>query len=580
MKLNEISNNQHQIIASVFFCALLVFIRLGYFEIQPGEEGASAMLARASLHTSEKGDVPNSVKEITTEKLSDKEQSSTANSQVCIKMEAAFISVLGESGFALRLFSALCSALSLIMVYLISKRIVTRQSDGTTIFLLAGTYLWNEYSRQALEYVPLAALMLLSLWTVIKLFEEKKVFNQYQWGALIALVMFLLLLTDINFWFVAVLFIIPFLTQGGYKRQKLILLISSFAAVIIAMLLRSYNSSGNANSLTSAFYFQYPFLIEKNEHSVLYYINQLVISNPLFLILLVFAIAALFRFKLARERMAATYNKRIVYSVMSWFYLLFIILSAAPGKQRFFTVLLIPPAIILSVWIAESLTRFIGSAKVRFAVFTSIILSVFWALSSSLRDAVMKLELQGILLLFAVLIIMLGIMMLRKERIERRVEAAFGRLLQILPAILIFRVTLFIFVPPNEYSLGAVEMAAKLKESEKSFFVYVYHQNNLADSMNYQLDWYLKGWMSGEQKGRTYIPLDLPANKPDLYKLNALALFPESFVIYYFNDSAPYRKFIFAEVQRTRKLLAKTKNYALFGRYTGEGDEKPGKLNL
>ncbi|MFN8358789.1 MAG: glycosyltransferase family 39 protein [Candidatus Kapaibacterium sp.] len=156
-----ISTKQHNAIALIIFCALLVFFRLNS---SPLTEAESLITFKADLLVQFNGwldlapySAPNG---------------SFILPPMSVWLTAALMKYVGTLPLHLRLVSALLSAVSLIAVYQIARRMMSHTAALLAPALVASTLIWNDHARHVGASMPAVLCTLAALWSLLMLREK------------------------------------------------------------------------------------------------------------------------------------------------------------------------------------------------------------------------------------------------------------------------------------------------------------------------------------------------------------------------------------------------------------------------
>lgn len=158
----SLSTRQHNAIALIVFCALLVFFRLNSAPMQPME---TLLAFKADLILQFNGFFD------LAPYFTGAGNAQFAMPPMGIWLTALAMKIMGNLPLHLRIPSVLCSAAALALIYQIARRLVGYQLALIAPVLLASTLTWNMFARQAGTDIPSAMFVLLSLWTLIMLGE-------------------------------------------------------------------------------------------------------------------------------------------------------------------------------------------------------------------------------------------------------------------------------------------------------------------------------------------------------------------------------------------------------------------------
>ena len=128
----KLTNSQHRDLAILIFSILLVFISLGAMEIQPWDEALYAIRAKSIIDFGAFWDQT---------RYTIGGLYSSTYPPMSVWIMALSMKIFGETGFAIRLFPALSSGVSLILMYKISKRLYLQDLSIFRKILLLGIFL-------------------------------------------------------------------------------------------------------------------------------------------------------------------------------------------------------------------------------------------------------------------------------------------------------------------------------------------------------------------------------------------------------------------------------------------------------
>ncbi|MDQ1267302.1 MAG: hypothetical protein QG635_2456 [Bacteroidota bacterium] len=557
---------QHTAIALILFCSVMLFIRLGTGEIQPLLEGANAIRAKAILDTGKFYDQTS---------LSLGSLKTSSEPPAYFWVVSAFFSKTGTTTFGLRIFTVLCSIGCLILMYNLSAKLFSRELSYLSIALLAGSMSWNSVSRFGLAEIPLMFFILLSLWSLYKLFDSKNKSESILWAVILGISLCLGLLTKAAISLLPLLFLIFFIIFGKNKKAEILSIISGIAGFALAsiwyisMLLKY--KYGFLNCLLS----NSPFsgtALKPEGSGFFYYINDLLISNPFILFSLaagIFIIVKKIRFK---NILDGVDSKPLIFSILSWFILLLISFSFGEANEPRLTACMMPAAILIAVLFYEKYYVFEPSPRLTWILIV-ILMGVFsWSFSAGTRSSIYGMfsgnftNTFGLLALTGILTFMLFGLISNIKFIESLSAKAMAASWKYLPALLLLRIAFLNFASPPVAD-GAAQIADKLRDTYTNSFVYLYHEISAADSLNPQFAFYTEGWLGNLKQGKTYIPIVIHPNESLDRSISICDKNSELLLVYYFSRPGSESELILIRLERNRKLILRTKNYALFGKY-------------
>lgn len=562
-----LSANQHKAIAIILFLSLTVFLRLGSGEMQPNEEGSNAMHAKEILQSG------NNLNQII---RSDSGMSLTPKPPLVIWVITGSMAVFGENAFSVRLFTALCSAMALAFLFLISRRFLTYTSSVAALFLISGTIAWNNYSRLGMADIPAIAFILASLFFVLKTLESEGKKQFIIFSLLFGLSLFCAIMTKAVVWLLPLIFIAFLFRKKDKKLHIRFLLIASILAIILSLIYYRFlsvkNGSGYGDSIT-----QQMAVFDFNNFTlpgILNFINQIIISNP-FIIFAFILIVFGFR-KINKLSGNMEHGKYLNYIISFWFLLAFIISSVIFLNYPNSIIYLLPPAILLSLKFYDNFHHIIKSNKILWILVTVLIALFLWSFIFEFRQEVIRLftgqqySFYALLFLILIVVSILCAFLIPKKLLDKFAHSGLYYSVTLLPYLMIFKVILLNLTSPTGDSFGAVRTADILQASDSKSFVYLYHESTPADSINTQLDWYTDGWLSGWRKGKSCIHIKQPKDYVDYENLSKTYNFPDLFVVYYIHRNISIKTAIMKELYLTRSILLRKNNYVIFGRVNTE----------
>lgn len=564
MFFRKLDASNHNALLVIISCGLLLFLGLGTAEIQPWDEALYAIRARAVVEHQAWWDQ-------TSYALGG--LYSATYPPLTVWAMALSIKLFGENPFAIRLYGVLCAFASLILFYSIAGRIFARRPVSAPALptalmapaLLAGTLLWNRYARMGMNDVPLIMYSLLALWAVLKLAETAVSAKRMLWAAVYALACAAALMTKIVVSFLPLCFLLyPLLqrwlplsllpsvaAQEPSPSQKIpssgLGLLSLAALVGIALALPWHLSMASTHGSEFSSAFLTPHLssvVEGNTRSLglLYYINQLLVANPFIVLCFVWFAVALRRVITAK---GGSLLQRITTHIFSrsknpalemlcalWFALLLLILSIAPTKMPYYTLLVLPPALYISLLGFELLTVHYSRSRAAWLGVMLLALCCAWSLSQRLRDDVQLLG-HGIMRWDALLFVGVALLMIGSTfvlRAERRLSffvALQPYIGSVLPLLLVLHVGHTNFRGDDYAVSGGREVTHWLaEETGHRSFVYLYHYHNASDTLIPQLAWYTRDWTCGKQVKKTYYHAAMPLGTINPRTLDSLDAIP------------------------------------------------------
>lgn len=556
---------KHTAIAVILFFSLSLFFRLGSLELQPWDEGLYAIRAMSILETGNWIDQ--------TEHSVGGLYSSTYP-PLTVWMAALSMKVT-EPVFAVRLFSALCGSLLLLLTFLFARRFFSNEMSVFTVIALAVTITWNIYSRQGMTDIPVLTFCVLCLWVILKLNETKATRNQIFYSAVFTLAFAAALMSKIIVSFLPLLFVVVLLFHPVRKTNKYLLLAASTLGICLALPWHYFMYLQYGAEFYNAFLPPHIYSAVENNIRALgvgYYINQLIISNPFFVLSIVLLAISSYRFKRITA-CCGQRNKFLIKTLLLWFALSLIVFSLSVTKMPHYLVYMIIPCVLLQGLLIESKDRILNTPIFNAYVFSILTIAFFWSISFELRQSVKALfGLQGVeypALFFVGLSLILLLMPLLTVRTNPEwfnkkfiLNLSYAILL-----VLVVRIIAVGMITVPWAITGAKKASEILERSNKDAFIYLYHEHNASDSLNPQLDWYTNGWISGKREDKMFIPISMPKLIIDIKSIQKTELLKQVYLLYYQPSESWLADAVKEEISKTRPLIYQSKNYLIFGTY-------------
>ncbi len=550
----------------VFFTlSLIVFINIGGSEIQPWDEGLYAMRAQSILLGDDALDQ--------TDTAIGGLYSST-NPPLAVWGMAFFMKIAGSNPLGVRFFSALCSCAAVGLFYLIAQRFLENDYAVAAAPALIATAVWNMYSRQGMLDIPLITFCLLALFTIIKCLESQRTAHKAAFAALFGIALAAALMTKI------VLSLLPLFFLGilFFQKEKIfernMLLIASIGGIALAAPWYISMAAKHGWEFVSALFLPHLYsAVENNTRQlgILYYFNQLLISNPLFLMSLL--LSFLLFFKKIRVKIYANESDTFLLNLFSiWFIAGFTLFTIAPTKMPHYPVYLVPPAILLALKGFERGDVLFKSYKQQLALIVALVATLLFGFSFGLRQSIKEMlafrsvdfELIGLILVFIFAFFVL--LNIRHDSIIRAIRITFRNIWIAILIVISVKTIVSNLSPPKSASTGAVHTAALLEKSGYNSFVYLYHEYNPGDSINPQLAWYTRGWTANWRAYKSFVPVALRPGKFDVKNLYKTEQYDNIPLVYYVTGDWEVAQKIVEELAETRNIIDFTKNYYIFGR--------------
>lgn len=555
------------VISILLFISLIVFIRIDSSEIQPWDEGLYAIRARSILLFNAVFDQT----EFTVGGLY-----SSTYPPLFVWAMALSIRIFGETTFAVRFIPALSSVISIVIIFIISRKIMKKEYALISAILLAGTNCWNTYSRQGMTDIPLITSILLSLLLLIKINDMENIKKIILYSIFLIIMIIACLLIKITISFLPIIFILYLVLINKNQKIKYLFLSIGFISISISSIWYIFMSTKYGNVFINSLLLPHLYSVVENNVSnlgIFYYLNQLIISNPLIIIAFIFS---LYKFKKVLLN-----NNYILIIILGWFYIGLFFFSISSTKLPHYTNFIVPPAIILTGYFLQKI-EYNYNKKYVFIEFMLIIFSIwaFWGnLRIHLKNIIDISIILQILIIFVFLFLMFLLIKIKFKNIsitiKNKLFIVFEKLnnyksFKILSIVIIFILLLRVIanntINPNGSFEGAKQTSKYLISSDEKNFIYLYHLHNNADSLNPQLDWYLNGWMCNWQKNKTYKPFSLNESKVNYKLIDSLECYNNLLIVYFKPKNKYVGELTKERLIKSRDIIINTESYIVFSK--------------
>lgn len=541
---------------------VLLAFNVGRGEVQPWDEGLYAYRAREILSTNQLWDQT----QVSLGGL----YSSTYPPLVPWIM-AINLKFFGVNLFSIRLFSVVCSAgIIFLLMSSLSRCFDAQTSFIFSINLLLSTH-WFTYSRQGMLDIPLLFFLFLNLVAVLNFLQSSTKTKEIAYGIMIALTFGLALMTKIVLSFIPLLFLI--FVRHYFSREKFNLTLLFFAiGFLLSLPWYVYMSLKYGAEFLSALFPPHLYsIVESNTKplGILYYLNQLIVSNPLFIFPFLYIIVRVKSTNLKSFFFSGNFLSDVFFL---WFLFGIIVMSLAPTKMQYYTLYLLIPAFYLSL---EFVTLDFDKQKLSFRFLSVLIfiLSIVWHFSPEIRTSLKELKINPIFpvkLLFVALIVILLSFIYWLEKHKKLISLYRSKI--VIVFIFLTSVTLLLTtildrekrIPGDVF--GGEKTSALLKKHNVDTLVYVFHKVNDSDTLNPQLAWYTEGLYFGKDKSKKFFFLPIPTSKIGLEEIKWLSSYPNYYVVYYIYSKNVPKGILINEISKQRKILLITPNYIVFGK--------------
>ncbi len=516
-----LSNRQHTATAFILALVCLYAIRLTSIEVQPWDEGLYAVRAQSIVQFGNWTDQ--------TEHAIGGLYSSTPPPMLPWAI-AGTMSVFGQTVASIRLVNLFCAGISFLLLYLVALRMLSFRSSILAVCVLAGCMHWTMYSRQAMTEVPLMMFVLLAVWSSLKVIESTSSRDVWLYALLSGIAFGGALHTKM------VVSFLPLFVFGLFAlRTKKFAKHFALASVVgIALAVPWYTMMAMKHGELFWRALTIPQITSEVEGNapwlgVFYYVNQLFVSHPLLLVALVWVM-----FSLWKRQFIVAQSPIAYIAMLLWFVAGIIIFSLAPTKNAHYVVMLLPAAVLLSVYGIE---RLVAEAPRRFVLvlYCGLAILTIWSAMPGLRESLRSLRVDAATLPFVIVFVLLFVLpfVLSRKVTSTLSVSLFKPVVNGIVAVMIARAVWIIVVEPPPMISGGREIASTLNESTARSFGYVYHEHNAGDRHNPQLAWYTDGWMSGWVSGRTVSPFAMKRDSADDNYLSQAATSGLPFIVYY-----------------------------------------------
>lgn len=554
--------------STLILSTLILLFNIQKGEVQPWDEGLYAYRAREILNTNLWWDQTS---------VSLGGLYSSTYPPLVPWLMAINMKIFGVNLFSIRLLSVLCSSFTIFLfIYFFSKLFELQTTFLVGLNLLLTSH-WFLYSRQGMTDIPLLFFIFLNILSIAKFLESSNKFHKKFYGFLISFTFSLALMTKIVLSFIPLLTLI-FVAKYFPKEVTKKVILYYIIGLSIALPWYFYMSITYGASFVSALFPPHLFSVVEGNYKplgIFYYINQLLVSNPL----LTFAFLNTY-FRIFKKNHNTIFFSRNFLSdiFFFWFLSALIIFSLAPTKLPHYTLYIQLPAFYLAL---EFISILFVKLPPTFRFFSILIftIDIFWYFSPNFRQSLQSLEFVNfpisVIVLLASLSLMFFIYIMEKKIDDFKFFSykTLPSLIFLFSIILIFTTILTNSRKPVGNIFGGEKTAKILLKNKESSFVYVFHKVNNSDTLNPQLAWYTNGLFFGKDKGKKIYFIPIPMNKIGLAEIKKVEKFPNQMIIYYIHSNKIQRKILTEYILAKRKILLVTPNYIVFGKQERFGRE-------
>ncbi len=595
----------HNSLLVIVTCSLLLFMGLGSHEVQSWDESLFAMRSRAMIEHDAWWDQ--------TTYAAGGLYSSTYPPLSMWGM-AFFMKPMKMSPFSVRLFSVLCAVASLFLIHGIALLLFSKKTAMLAPAWLTGTLIWNHYARQGMTDVPLVTFSLLALYALMRLYRETDSKRIYLWALLFAVATGAALMTKI----VVSLLPIAFVAYALIRKRVLVsgrelsqadqelmrfasdsesrvswkLLSAAIGlAILIAAPWHIMMISTYGMSFLQAFGVPHLHAVVENNSSSLgpfYYINQIIVAQPLSLFALSWFIAFV---RDRRDLMHHAHDFALEVVLALWLLLVLVVFSLAPTKNPHYTLLIVPPAILLGLRGLESTANSFARTRLGIVMLALVLSATVWSASQALRDHVQSLLVgtihnDALFFVIGFVLVMLLSMMPSKTRRMSAFIPLYQFFRVVVPIVLVFRVGVYNKFPIEHEAEGAKKVGRWLHDAQVNDMMYLSHAFNSSDTLAPQLMWYTDGWAGFSQSNpwhaeKHFRHAELPMSSSDSTLIASLDTVNVPIVLLCPKDDSLRVREVRA-ISRYHRVRLETPSYVIFSRRsysnTEVGEESESEL--
>lgn len=556
---------RHSVVLVLIFASLLQFFGLGGSEVQPWDEGLYAIRAEYIYTGGSAIDQ--------TEGSLGGLYSSTYPPLTVWMMSAAFKS-FGVNSFAIRLFSVLCSGAGLALMYLIARKFLNKEYSLATALALGSALSWQFYSRQGMTDIPLTVFILLSLYGILEVACSDDFRRIAAGGLIFSVGLAAALMTKIVISFLPLMFAIALLAARPGQIKRNTVLFFAFLGLAAAVPWHFMMASRYGMDFLSAFSLPHVYsAVENNTRTsgIFYYANQLISSSPFAVLSIAGSLAYIAaRKRILRERVLP---ERLLKDIaFVWFFAGLAIFSISATKMPHYAVYLLPPGLFIASDLVRNSRDYFSRGPFLLYVVLLFCVGIVWSFTAASRPELKQnlhdpLYFVPILLLLASFVaIVVAVALGRLTGLVSRSSIFLRNISSFALIVCLVRVTMMnVLVPTGEIG-GAREVCDALLQSRFESFLYVYHEHNAADSLNPQLNWYLKLRKPLGRASMQYKPNPLNAGLARTIEIQATDTIPSLPLLYYVSGDRDIATKVIRELAETRPIVAQTRNYVLFGK--------------
>jgi len=492
--------------------------------------------------------------------------------------------LFGANLFAIRLFSVLASALIITLFFYFFSPLFNYQI--TFLFsinlLISNTYFF--YSRQGMLDIPLLSFIFLVFIFLFKFLETEKKYEKILFAAGVSIFFACSLMTKVVLSFIP-LISLPFIYKYFPKKKFIQSILLFSIGVLLALPWHLYMFWNYGLEFLSLFLPAHLYtVVESNtkQLGILYYFNQLIVSNALLILALV---NLFFRLKTYSFRKIFLSGNLVSDIFFAWFFIGLIIFSFAPTKLPHYTLYLLLSGIYLALEFL-CLQFPILSQKKKFSAFLLFFIALMWNLSPNLRESVKSLNFEFVPFKIPILLLVISFLYLiyyleKNSKIKQILNFRFFEMIIYIVSIgLLISTIVHISQKPTGKIFGGERVAKFLENHKVNHFVYLFHKVNDSDTLNPQLAWYTNGSYFGKDPKKKIFFVKLPLEGIDFEAIENLCNFPNDIVVYYIFDYLPNIEATMREITIRRQILLMTPNYIIFSPEKPKGKIRKKELSI
>ncbi len=540
----------------VLLCCAPIFFCLGDGELQSWDEGLYALRAEAVL---DHGHILDQTR------WSPGGLYSSTQPPLSVWGMSAGMTIFGRNLWGVRMFSALCGAGGVILMFLIARARLGEWGGVLAAALLSGALSWQIYAHFGMTDVPLMFFCLLALWAALRLHEADDRTTMLRAALFFTIAFAAALMTKIVVSLLPLLFALIFCLSPGAKPEvRRYLLFASLAALMLAAPWYGYMWLRYGAEFYGALAPPHVFGMAEGGPALRgwwYYANRLLVDVPLL------AGAALALRIGGRGKTSARHPLEALSAM--WFVLSFIVFSFAQTKMPHYALLMLPPLVFGAALFIVGIVRNTKPLPIAVRIaLASIPALLAWSLAPRWRAGYAQiLRANPEMLVWPALLIALGIVIFVGAKLPRFAARSAVILAAAAALCLYARAFAYNLATEGRQVDGAARTADALENGGADSLLVLVHARNEGDLLVPQLAWYTRGWALNQRAGKFAEVRGLNEWRFDRELLaQAEAAQPDAQLVYHFSPAygRAYDSTRTYLTQR-RPLLLETRRYLLFG---------------